>query len=302
MSDMKRTLIRGAQWISRIGAQSLLSSMTKLRNAAGANTKKVIIPNELDWEMTNVNGVPCEWIIPPAAPTDAVLLYLHGGGGVLGLYNISRKIIGHVALVSNFKALCVDYPLAPEYPFPAALNDCVKAYKWLISEGISPKRIVILGDSMGGYLTLSTLLFLRDNGQPLPAAAVCISPVTDPTCSGESMTSNAKKDALLSPQFMRTVMEHYVQNHDLNDPYLSPLTADLSGLPPILIQAGEDEILLDDAKRFSQHALAAGVGLKMEIWPGMWHDWHVSVPELSEANQAIKKIAEYIKMKIRMST
>lgn len=296
MVDVKGKFIRGTQWISRIGAQSLLGSMTKLRNAAGASTKRVILPKGLDWELIDANGVPCEWIIPPVAPKDAVLLYIHGGGGVLGLYNISRKIIGHIALVSNCQALCVDYPLAPEYPFPAALNDCVKVYKWLISEGTSPKRIVILGDSMGGYLTLSTLLFLRDNGQPLPAAAVCISPVTDPTCSGESMTINTNKDALLSPQFMRTVMEHYVQSYDLNDPYLSPLKADLSGLPPILIQAGEDEILLDDAKRFSQLALAAGVDVHMDIWPGMWHDWHVSVPDLPEANQAIEQIAKFISM------
>ena len=116
------------------------------------------------------------------------------------------------------------------------------------------------------------------------------------------MTSNAKKDALLSPRFMRTVMEHYVQNHDLNDPYLSPLTADLSGLPSILIQAGEDEILLDDSKRFSQLALAADVDVHLDIWSGMWHDWHVSVPELKEANQAIEQIAKYIRMILQMKS
>lgn len=298
MVNVKRTLIRGTQWIVRTGVLAYLGNMPKLRSAAGDGAKPVILPKGLEWCAVTIDGLNCEWITPPGSPENAVLLYLHGGGGVLGLYNSSRKIIGHIAAASHLRAFMPDYRLAPENPFPDALNDCLNAYNWLLTEGIDPKKIVILGDSMGGYLTISTLLRLRDSGQPLPAAAVCISPVTDPTCSGESMKTNAKSDALLSPQFMQTVMAHYVQKHDLGDTYLSPLTADLSGLPPFLIQAGEGEILLDDARRFSERAKAAAVEVNLEVWPAMWHDWHVCVPDLDEANQAIAKIAEFIRIKI----
>ncbi|MBA4383379.1 MAG: alpha/beta hydrolase [Anaerolinea sp.] len=298
MVNIKRTLIRGTQWFTKMGAKQLLGSMPKLRSAAGDGAKLVILPKGLEWSAETIDGLKCEWLTPPGAPSDAVLLYLHGGGGVLGLYNSSRKIIGHIAAASHLRAFMPDYRLAPEYPFPDALNDCLKAYDWLLTEEIDPRKIVILGDSMGGYLTISTLLRLRDSEKPLPAAAVCISPVTDPTCSGKTMKTNADSDALLSPQFMWTVMAHYVQKHDLGDPYLSPLTADLSGLPPILIQAGEGEILLDDARRFSERAKAAGVDMTLEVWPAMWHDWHVCVPDLDEANQAIKNIAEFVHEKI----
>lgn len=298
MVNIKRTFIRGTQWVTKMGANQLLGSMPKLRAAAGEGAKPVILPKGLDWSAETIDGLKCEWIAPPGAPSDAVLLYLHGGGGVLGLYNSSRRIIGHIARTSHLRAFMPDYRLAPENPFPDALEDCLKAYNWLLSEGIDPKKIVILGDSMGGYLTISTLLRLRDSGQPLPAAAVCISPVTDPTCSGETMKTNAKSDALLSPQFMWTVMAHYVQKHDLADPSLSPLTADLSGLPPMLIQAGEDEILLDDARRFSERAKKAGVDVNFEIWPAMWHDWHICAPGLDEANQAISRIAKFVHQQV----
>ena len=294
MSNFKRTIIRGTQWFARIGVSQLLGSVPKMRSAAGEGAKPVISPKELDWSAQEIDGLNCEWLTPPGAPADAVLLYFHGGGGVLGLYNSSRNIIGHIAAACNTRAFMPDYRLAPENPFPDALDDCMKTYNWLLAEGFDPRKIVVLGDSMGGYLTISSLLALRDSGNPLPAAAVYISPVTDPTSSGESMKSNAKKDALLSPQFMWTVMSHYVKKHNLADPYLSPLTADLSGLPPMLIQVGEDEILLDDSRRLGERSKAAGVDVNLEVWPSMWHDWHVCVPYLDESNLAIKKIAEFI--------
>jgi acetyl esterase/lipase len=207
-------------------------------------------------------------------------------------------MIGHIALACKLRTLIPDYRLAPEFPFPAGLNDCVAAYRWLLSEGFKPQRIVIAGDSMGGYLTICTLLVLRGDGKPLPAAAVCISPNTDMTLSGKSMRTNALRDALLSPKFARTLAHHYIGDHDLSDPYISPLLADLHGLPPILIHAGADEILLDDSRRFSDHARAAGVDLTLEIWPHMWHDFHSCVPVLPEANQAIEQLAEYVKWHI----
>jgi len=295
MLSIKSTLIRGTQWAMRLASIPLLGSIPTLRISVGAGAKQIRVPQGLLWEAVDADGIRCEWLIPSNAVSDSVLLYLHGGGGVLGLYNSARKMTGHIALACNLRTLMPDYRLAPENPYPVGLNDCVGAYRWLLSQGISSHRIVIAGDSMGGYFTIVVLLKLRDTGQPLPAAAVCISPNTDPSLSGKSMVTNAPRDALLSPKFAQKMTSLYISGHDLNDPYLSPLTADLSGLPPILIQAGGDEILLDDSKRFSDLARAAGLDVTLEVWPHMWHDWHSCVPELPEANQAIERIAEFIK-------
>lgn len=292
--SLKKSFIHGTQWITRIGGTALLSSLPKLRAAAGEGAKRKVEPQGLTWESVEINDVPCEWLTPPGASEDAVLLYFHGGGGVLGLYNSSRRIIGHISAASHIKALMVDYRLAPEFPFPAGLEDCLAAYHWLLSQGVDAKRIVVLGDSMGGYLTISALLELRNKGLPLPAGAVCISPVADPLCSGESMQTNANKDALLSPKFMRGCMSMYVGDHRLDDPILAPLTADLSGLPPVLIQVGENEILLDDARRFHQRAITQGGEVTLEVWPTMWHDWHVCAPALPESMSAIAKIGEFV--------
>jgi epsilon-lactone hydrolase len=293
MYSIKSTFIRGTQWVTRFAALPLLGSIPTLRNAAGASEKKIQVPAGLKWEEVSADGVRCEWLTPPYAPDDAVLFYLHGGGGVLGLYNSSRKMTGHIALACKLRTLTVDYRLAPEYPFPAGLNDCVAAYRWLLSQGVSPKRIVIAGDSMGGCLSLAVMLRIRDSRQPLPAAAALLSPNTDGTLSSQSVKTNAWCDALLSPQFARTMLVHYVGANNPKDPFISPLYADLHGLPPILIQAGEYEILLDDSTRFSDSAHTAGVDLTLEVWPRMWHDWQSCVPELPEANQAIERIAEF---------
>ncbi len=247
MLNIRSHLIRGRQWVHRIAGVFLLRSIPKLRIACGAGSDRIQIPKGLDWRSVDADGVHCEWLTPPNAPTDAVLLHLHGGGGVLGLYNFARWMTGYISLACNLRILLPDYRLAPEHPFPAGLNDCVTVYRWLLSKGFMPQRIVIAGDSAGGHLTLSTLLVIRDADQPLPAAAICISPNTDPTCSGKSMQTNALRDAIISPKFTRTMMRLYAGSHDLSDPYLSPLIADLHGLPPLLIQVGADEILLDDS-------------------------------------------------------
>lgn len=295
MSSIKRTFIRGSEWLNRLAAMPVLGLIPTLRNGAGAGAKKIEVPQGIHWETADANGVRCEWLTPVDAPTDRVLLYFHGGGGVLGLYNSLRKMAGHIALTCNLRALLPDYRLAPEHPCPAGLDDCVSAYRWLLSQGYQPQRIVIAGDSMGGYFTICSLLKICDASQPLPAAAVCLSPNTDPTLSGNSMKTNAMRDALLSPQFARKMMSLYLSGHTLNEPYVSPLKADLHGLPPILIQVGSDEILLDDSRRFSEVALASGVNLTLEVWPHMWHDWHSCAPKLAEANEAIKQIAEFVR-------
>jgi acetyl esterase/lipase len=174
------------------------------------------------------------------------------------------------------------------------LYDCLAAYRWLLSQGFQPARIAIAGDSMGGLLTLTAALALRDSHEPLPAALVCLSPNTDGTVSGRSMHANAWRDALLSPQFARRTMSLFAGKRDRRDPCLSPLHAELHELPPILLQAGADEILLDDSRCFAERALAAGAAVTLQIWPGMWHDWQLSVPELPEAKEAIRCVSEFL--------
>ena len=294
MNNLNRFFIFCTMWLGRIIMGFLLGSIPTLRKAAGTGSP-IQTQEGLYWEVINANGVRCEWIVPPNAPSDAVLLYFHGGGGVLGLSNILRKMVGYISSACNLRSLIPDYRLAPENPFPAGLNDCLTAYSWLLSQGFNPDRIVIAGDSAGGLLTLSCLLATRDAGLPLPATAVCISPNTDPACNGKSMKTNARRDAFLSPKIVQTMMRHYVFNHDLDDPHLSPLRADLRGLPPILIQAGANEILLNDSTRFYESAKSAGVDVTLEIWPDMWHDWHIYVPSLKEANQAVDQIGKYVK-------
>jgi len=294
MYKTNRLYILFNTWLSRIRGGFLLSSIPSLRKFVGTEIP-IQIQQGLQWDVINANGVRCEWIGPPNAQSDAVLLYLHGGGGVLGLSNLHRNLVGYISSDCNLRCLIPDYRLAPENPFPIGLNDCLAAYSWLLTQGFDPGRIGIAGDSAGGYLTLSCLLAIRDAGLPLPAAAICISPNTDPTCTGQSMKTNARRDAWLSPKFAKTMMHHYVNNHDLDDPHLSPLIADLHGLPPILIHAGANEILLNDSTRFYDHAKSAGVDVTLDIWPNMWHDWHVCVPSLLEANQAIDQISKFVK-------
>jgi len=278
----------------RIGAYIGLGSIPLLRKGCGEGKKQITVPNGIQWERVIADGVPSEWLSPPNALPETVLLYLHGGGGVTGLYNAHRWMVSHIALACGIRALLPDYQLAPEHPFPAGLNDCVTVYHWLLSNSYAPGRIIVAGDSAGGLLTISTLLSLHQSNQPLPCAAVCISPATDPTFCGKSMRTNALKDALLSSKYAQTMMRLYVNKHDLNDPLVAPLRADLHGLPPLLVQAGGDEILLDDSVRFSDCAKAAGIDVTLEVWPHMWHAWHTCVPGLPEANQAIDHIAQFV--------
>lgn len=207
-------------------------------------------------------------------------------------------MVAHLSKACQLRSLLPDYRLAPENPFPAGLEDCLVVYWWMISHGFSSNKIAIAGSSAGGLLTITLMLAIRDANLPLPAAAICISPNTDPTCSGESIRKNRFHDALLSPRYLRTMMKLYAGSHDLRDPLLTPLYADLHCLPSMLIQVGENELLLDDSIHFSDCATAANVKVTLEIWPHMWHIWHTNVPDLPEANQAIEHIARFINAEI----
>jgi acetyl esterase/lipase len=246
-------------------------------------------------EKVAAGGVPAEWIVAPGAAADRVILYLHGGGYVMGSINTHRAMIARISRAAKAKCLALDYRLAPEHPFPAAVDDATAAYRWLLAQGYQPNKIVISGDSAGGGLTLATLLALRDAKTPLPAAAVPISAWSDMEGTGASVKTRAAVDPMVGSTSLSAMAKHYVGNSDPKHPLLSPLHGDYRGLPPMLIQVGDAEILLDDSTRVAEKAKAAGVKVDLEVWPEMVHVWHVYAKLLPEAQQAIDRIGQYVR-------
>ncbi|NIQ10349.1 MAG: alpha/beta hydrolase [Gammaproteobacteria bacterium] len=243
-------------------------------------------------EAVTADGVPCEWIIPQNNPTDQVLLYLHGGGFVFRLTPPHLKMGAYLAQKMGTRILMVDYRTAPTDPFPAALNDCVTVYLWLLKQGILAQNIVVAGDSAGGNLTITTLMKLRDNGDLLPAAAACLSPVTDLT--PREKLREGFKDPLIPPKAAKFYNQSYSGNNDAHNPLISPVFGNLRGLPPLLVHAGEDEFLRDDAMRIARLAKSAGVDVRLEIYPRMWHVWQLNL-SLPQAIQSLDEIAHFFK-------
>ncbi len=231
----------------------------------------------------------------PAANPARVILYLHGGGYVMGSINTHRELGQRLSRAAAARVLLIDYRLAPEHPHPAAVEDATRAYRWLLSRGVSPSRLVVAGDSAGGGLTVATLLAARDSGLPLPAAGVCLSPWVDLEGVGESMTTKAAADPLVQRDGLRRMGALYLNGQDPRTPLASPLYADLSGLPPLLIQVGTAEALLDDSTRLAERAREAGVEVDLEPWDDMIHVWQAFAAVLPEGQQAIERIGQFIR-------
>ena len=263
-----------------LASKLLKRNLPRVRLEAGVRREAVL-----------ADGAACEWIVPDNCLPDRVLLYLHGGGFVFGLTPQHLKMGAWLAKKMAVRLLMVDYRLAPANPFPAALDDCVAAYLWLLKQGFLAQKIAIAGDSAGGNLTLTTLMKLRDRGVPLPAAAVCLSPVTDLT--EKSGSYEDFKDPLIPPKAARFYSESYVGHNDARDPLISPVFGDLKGLPPLLVHAGEDEILRQDAVRIASQAGAGGVDVRLEIYPRMWHVWQLFLT-LPQAVQSLEDIAHFL--------
>jgi len=227
-----------------------------------------------------------------------VVLYLHGGGYVIGSPRSHRHLAAAIAAAAGTSALLLEYRCAPESPFPAAVDDAVAAYRWLLDQGISAGGLVIAGDSAGGGLTVATLLALRDGGVPLPAAGVCISPWVDLTCSGASYSTKAASDPIVKKAGVEEMARAYLGMADRRTPLASPLFADLRGLPPLLIQVGSEEVLLDDATQLAERARAAGVDTTLEVWDQMVHVWHWFLPLLDEAEEAIGTIGRFARARM----
>jgi epsilon-lactone hydrolase len=268
------------------------ASVERMRGAMEKVSEHVA--RDVKCEAVSAGGVPAEWIVPPNAANDRVILYLHGGGYVMGSINTHRAMVARIARASQARALAIDYRMGPEHPFPAAVEDVTAAYRWLLTQGYKPGKIVISGDSAGGGLTLATLIALRDAGTALPAAAVPISPWADLEGTGASVKTRAAIDPMVDQPGLLRMAKMYAGDHDPKNPLISPIHADYRGVPPMLIHVGDAEILLDDSTRVADRAKAAGVKVELEAWPEMFHVWHVFAKILPEGQQAIDRIGSYI--------
>jgi epsilon-lactone hydrolase len=245
-------------------------------------------------DQVDAGGVPGEWVVAPNADPDRVLLYTHGGCYISGGPVTVRECCARLSRACEARVLNIDYRLAPEHPYPAALDDTLAAYRWLLASGYSARNIVISGESAGGGLTIAALMKIRDSGLEQPAAGVPVSPWVDMTLSGETLKRNRGRD-LASTTPLALGAELYVGKGDPRDPYASPLFGDLSNLPPMLIQVGGAEVLLDDGIAIAHKARQAGNDLTLEVWPDMIHVWHWFSSELDEGQQAIESIGRFVK-------
>ena len=240
-------------------------------------------------------GVSAEWSVADGADQDKVILYVHGGGYVMGSAGSHRDMTGRLSQAAGARVLSLNYRLAPEHPFPAPVDDSVAAYRWLLGQGIQASNIAIAGDSAGGGLALAALIAIRDAGEPVPAAGIGISPWVDMEGTGESMTTRAAVDPVVQKEGLLGMAKIYLGGADPKNPLAAPLHANLAGLPPLLIQVGDSETLLDDATRITERAQKADVDVTLKIWDEMPHVWHLFAPILPEGRQAIEEIGAFFK-------
>jgi epsilon-lactone hydrolase len=254
-------------------------------------------PDDRPARITRVSpgGVPADEIDPADGASPRVVLYLHGGGYSLGSARSHRTLGKQIAYAAPARVVLPDYRLAPEHPFPAAVEDAQASYRGLLASGVEPGRVAVAGDSAGAGLALALLVALRDAGLPLPACGVLLSPYADLSCSGETYASMAASDPIVSREMGLGMAQAYLGGRDPNDPLASPVRATLDGLPPLLVQVGDREVVLDDARAIERNARAAGVPVRLDVWPGVVHAWHLYAAALDEARHAIEELASFVR-------
>jgi monoterpene epsilon-lactone hydrolase len=236
-----------------------------------------------------------EWIIPPGVnEKNPAVYYLHGGGYISGSAKTNRPITAPLARQLKRRVFSLDYRLAPEHRFPAAVEDAVAGYRWLVSTGVDPRHLSVAGDSAGGGLALALVMALRDAGEKLPSRVACLSPWADMTGSGESITTNSERDAMFWGEDIGRYASAYLGSQSPEAPLASPLFGNFAGLPPLYIEAGESEVLLDDARQVHRKALAAGVPSELRIVKGVPHGWQFGAPFVPEARESLRQVAEFI--------
>ena len=278
------------------------TSVQAFRELAEQGNRKMAdkMPAGVTVQPLSAAGLRAEWLLPQGAGQDKVILYTVGGGYISGSCDDHRLLVARVAQNSGAAVLIFDHRLAPEHPFPAALDDTLAVYRWLLDEqGVRPENIVIMGESAGGGLALAALLAIRDQGLPLPAGGVALSPWTDLTLSGESYRTRAR--VCISPPGMAQVCSrYYAGENDLTNPWISPLFGDLHGLPPLFINVGDYETMRDDSTRFAEKAKAAGVDVTLVVGEKMIHCYPLLAPMFPEATQAMAQIAAFIRARLRV--
>jgi epsilon-lactone hydrolase len=295
----------------RLGTRCLLkgkpgadASLAERRRRAAAAARWVPDPpSGTERIAVDAGGVAAEWVVTPVSQDRRHILYLHGGGYVIGSASLYRHLTWRLARAARGRLLAANYRLAPEHPFPAALDDAMSAYEWMLADGADPRQVAVIGDSAGGGLAFAMLLRCRDEGRvPLPAAVVALSPWTDLALTGASLSRNAVADPFLDANGIPPIAECYLAGADPRHPYASPLYGDPTGLPPALIQVGSDEVLRDDATRMAERLRAAGCEVALEIWPRMPHVWHLFASMMPEGRRAITRIGNFVRERTTVTT
>jgi len=294
MADHEIEIIRG--WLSERPRPADVVERRKRLDVLGAQYP---LPGDVLLEPTVANGVRAEWTTTPEADPARAILFLHGGGYMAGSLVSHRHMISLAGREARSRTLALDYRLAPEHAFPAALEDALAGYRFLLSEGFEPARIAIAGESAGGGLAVATLVSLRDAGVELPACAWLSSPWVDLEVVGESMSSKAAIDPMIQKPYLLELAEAYLKGADPRSPLASPIHADLRGLPPMLIQVGSAETLLDDAMRLTRGAAMADVRVTLEVWPDMIHAWHLFYQQLGAGRRALAAVGAFIRSMLR---
>jgi hypothetical protein len=270
-----------------IAARPKPADLAEMRANSDARAKQFPVPADAVVEPVTVNGVKAEWSRTPRADRGSALLYLHGGGYVLGSLDSHRHVAVEIGRVAGMRTLAIDYRMAPEHPFPAAVEDTVAAYRYLLDSGVAPADICIAGDSAGGGLAVGALLAFKDAGLPMPGACWALSPWIDMEALGQSFTDRAATDPTVQREGILWMAKTYMAGADPKHPHAAPVYGDLTGLPPMLIQVGSVETLLDDSLLLARKAALAGVPVDLQIWPEMIHVWHLYFPVLTEGRQSL---------------
>ncbi len=281
--------------IETLRARPKVTEVSERRAGIDAFAKAFQPAADVKIEKLTLGGVRAERSVTPGADSNAALLYVHGGGYVIGSLDSHRHLVTEAGRACNVAAYALDYRLAPEVPFPAPVEDTVAAYRQLLGQGIAPGKIAIGGDSAGGGLVVAALVAIRDAGLPQPACGWCISPWIDMEALGDSMTFNAPSDPTVQKDTILEMARLYLGGANPRSPLAAPLYADLKGIAPLLIQVGGIETLLDDSIRLAGRAAAAGVPTRLDVWPGMPHIWHIFHPILTAGRQATLQAGAFVK-------
>jgi acetyl esterase/lipase len=296
MADAEIAVIR-----ETLASRPRPAGLSERRERLDALGAQYPLPADVHVEAVNANGVAAEWTTTPEADPTRVILFLHGGGYISGSLDSHRHMIAQAGREARARTLALGYRLAPEHPFPAALEDAIAGYRFLLSQGFEPRHIAVAGESAGGGLAVAMLVSARDEGLPLPACVWCSSPWVDLEMSGRSMVLKASVDPLIQKPYLLELAASYLNGGDPRTPFASPLYADLRGLPPMLIQVGSAETLLDDSVRLAGAAGSADVRVTLEIWPDMIHAWHLFYQQLAGGRRALTAVGAFIRSTLTSS-